>query len=385
MTALDYSGKKILHIIGDSKFGGDAVYMVELGCMLKEKGAKVYVLTTTSETQDLCSEHGLEVIDSVKIQRDISLFKDISALIKTTSLINKYKFDMVHTHTSKGGAIGRIAARLADCKAIIHTVHGFSFHQYSSKLELFVYKNIERLASRFCDKIISVNSEDRDYAISNNIASPIKITTIYNGVSPSRSRSQDRVTLPLLANISPECIVVGTLSRFSYQKDPLSFLASAINVLKQGYNVKFIYAGDGPMLEECKDFVRDSEFRDHILFPGFVSQSHSILSRLDVFVTTSLYEGLPIALLEAMQAGKAIVATNVKGNRECVNSKNSILVEAGNVPEISEAIITLIEDKFLRDSFGAAAREVFNEQFTIDTMKSNTLKLYDSLVIENAD
>lgn len=385
MTALNYSGKKILHIIGDSKFGGDAVYMVELGNMLKERGAKVYVLTTTSETKNLCHEYSLDVIDSVKIQRDISLFKDIGALIKTISLINRHKFDMVHTHTSKGGVIGRIAARLSGCKAIIHTVHGFAFHQYSSKIEIFIYKNIERLASFFCDKIISVNNEDRDYAIRNSIASPSKITTIYNGVSPRRSCSQDRLILPLLADIEPHCIVVGTLSRFSYQKDPITFLASAIKVLEQGYNVKFIYAGDGPMLEECKDFVRDSEFRDHILFPGFVSQSHSILSRLDVFVTTSLYEGLPIALLEAMQAGKAIVATNVKGNRECVNSKTSILAEAGNVPEISEAIIALIEDKFLRESLGASAKEVFNEKFTVNTMKNNTLKLYDSLVIKDAD
>lgn len=371
-----FDGKKVLHVIGDSKFGGDAVYMIELSEMVRELGAKVYICTTTDETIELAESCGFDIIKHPKILRKISLVKDLFSLFYMRKLCKLYQFDLVHTHTSKGGAIGRIGARLGGVKSVIHTIHGFAFHQNSSFIEKLIYKNVERFAARFGDMAISVNNEDRVLAIDEKIVREDKVTTVYNGVSKNRIDSNEIQNIRQLYNIDKTTIIVGTLSRFSYQKDPQTFLKAAFRALETNSDLVFIYAGDGPMLGECKEILANSRFSKKIIFTGFVTNAADYLKSFDIFITTALYEGLPIALLEAMYAGKAIIATDAKGNRECVNSSNALINEISDYDGLANNILDFANSPSLREKLGVQAKQDFCQKFTVEQMRANTLNVY---------
>ena len=375
-VATSFNGKKVLHVIGDSKFGGDAIYMIELSQMVRELGAKVYICTTTDETIELAESYGFDVLKHPKILREISPVKDLFALFQMRKVCKEHQFDLVHTHTSKGGVIGRIGAKLGGIKSVIHTIHGFAFHENSSFVEKLIYKNVEKLAARFSNMAISVNNEDRILAIDEKIVQQDKVTTIYNGVSKERIDSDEVQNIRQLYDIDETTIIVGTLSRFSYQKDPQTFLKSAFRALEINPDLVFIYAGDGPMLDECKDILASSAFSEQIIFTGFVTNAADYLKSFDIFITTALYEGLPIALLEAMYAGKAIIATDAKGNRECVNSSNALINEISDYDGLANNILAFADSPSLREKLGVQAKNTFYQNFTVEQMRVNTLNVY---------
>ncbi len=181
--------KTMLHVIGNSKFGGDTVYMFALSDMFQAGGGKVVICTSTKETIEVAKRKNILVFTSPIIRRTISLFSDVLALFKMIKLCRTHNFDIVHTHTSKAGVIGRIGARLGGVDHIIHTVHGFGFHSNTPRIRRMLYENIERVSALFCDTVISVNDEDRRTAIYNRIVPKEKIITIKNGISQKKLES----------------------------------------------------------------------------------------------------------------------------------------------------------------------------------------------------
>lgn len=376
-----FSGKKLLHVIGDSKFGGDTLYMISLADMFRQKGGSVSILSTTPETIALAREHHFAVFTSPKIVREISPISDVIALISMIRLCRQYHFDFVHTHTSKGGVIGRIGARLGNIKHIIHTIHGFAFHANSSLLERFIYENIERIAGYFCDIAISVNEEDRHYAIQKEIIAKSKIVSIKNGIDATKIESPvNRQEFREKLGVKDDQILIGTLSRFAEQKDPYTFFKAAEIVLLRQPNAKFLYAGDGPLMEKLREYAAQTGLISHFILPGFVTNRQDYLKSLDIFITTSLYEGMPIALLEAMCAGIPTIVTNVKGNRECVTPSCSLLVAPGNPDEVATAVLKLITLPSLRTQLVEEARIRFENDFSEHRMLLETSAIYEKFL-----
>lgn len=370
-------GRKILHVIGDSKFGGDTVYMFVLAEMAREEGAIVEVCSTTPETLVVAEKMGFYVRAIPRINREIHLWKDIKALFLMIRLCRQKQYDLVHTHTSKGGVVGRIGARIAGVPIVIHTIHGFSFHVESSWFQRRIYSTIERVAGYFCDLAISVNDEDRICAINDKILPKSKVITIKNGVDQKRfNKSFDRNQYRNTIGVSPNQVLVGTLSRFSEQKDPLTFIHAAEIITRTHSNVKFIFAGEGPMMEEMRKEISIRGLEENVILPGFLASPENCIRSLDIFVTTALYEGLPIALIEAMCVGLPIVATNVKGNRECVDENSALLVNAKDTASVANAIETLIKNKEISASLAKGAKEKFNNEFSQERMVHETKKVY---------
>ena len=156
--------KNIIHIVGDSQFGGGAVLILHLAKKAVLNGCNVSVLSTNCQFQKAIQAEGLNVIDLACIKREINPVLDFLGMIRLFLFLKRNRFDIVHTHTSKAGLIGRISAFLAGVPVVVHTVHGFAFHEQSSKKAVKFYTFIERLAAKFCHKIVTVSYYHRDWA-----------------------------------------------------------------------------------------------------------------------------------------------------------------------------------------------------------------------------
>jgi glycosyltransferase involved in cell wall biosynthesis len=380
-----FQGKRILHLIGDSEFGGDTIYLFALANRMREFGGQVYIGTTTLETIARATRDGFPVLQVPALRRPIHPVRDLLSVLSVFALCRRHRFDLVHTHTSKPGAVGRLAARLAGVPCVVHTIHGFAFHDRSSFLERVLYTNIERAAGLFCDAAISVNREDRATAVRSRILRPNKVVTILNGVDPARFHTPfDRDAFRRSLGVREGEILVGCVARMAPQKDPQRFLEAAKLVAEARPNVRCLFLGGGPLFPAMQEFAAGLGLDGRLLLPGFQRNVEDYLRALDVFVLNSLWEGLPIALLEAMCVGLPIVATDIKGNRECVDPSSAALVPPGSAPALAEAVLRLVDNPDLAAGLARQARLRFQAEFTQERMLEQTFSLYERLLLARA-
>jgi glycosyltransferase involved in cell wall biosynthesis len=291
------------------------------------------------------------------------------------------KFDIVNTHTSKGGVIGRIGARLAGVPLVVHTVHGYAFStDHIPQWQVFIYTMIERLATLFCDLVISVNAEDRQRAIENKVAPPDKIVTVLNGIDTTPfEKAQAPTTLRDELDPTGEAILLGSTGRLSTQKG-FSYLINAMPLVLEAYpDARLVIAGKGPLYEELDALIGELALNEQCKLLGFRDDIPELLTCLDIFVLPSLWEGLSISLLEAMAAGKPIVATDIRGTREVLeDGVDGVVVPPGDPAALKGGIADLIEDRERALVLGECAREKVRTAFSEEAMVRNTLELYRS-------
>ncbi|MDX1959442.1 MAG: glycosyltransferase family 4 protein [Leptospiraceae bacterium] len=311
---------------------------------------------------------GVKIFTILSLGRSIHPIKDLWTLIQMILLFRKEKFHIVHTHSSKPGIIGRIAARLAGVPVIIHHVHGYAFHEFSSILAKFFYKNLERVAGLFCDLVIFVNEEERILS-QNEIVSSKKCITIFNGV----------ITQPKKKQLNKKKIV-GFLGRLWEQKDPITMIETFKILAKS--NIECWILGDGPLLEEVQQRINqlDEKHRNNIKLFGWLEEPDSKIQFFDVLLVTSLWEGLSFSILEAMSRGIPVVATNIKGNREQIESgKNGFLFPPKNSHLAAHLVLKILNDKKLYDSMSQNSTQKLNAYFSLDVMLESTRTIYIEL------
>ena len=184
------TGIRVIHIVGSSKYGGGALVILPLAIRARREGWHVDILTTDPVFQQKIREAdaGVGIVDLDVLWREIRPLRDFAGLVRLTRYLRHHPYTMVHTHTSKAGVIGRVAAKLAGVPVIVHTVHGFAFHEASSRAARFIYSGIERIAAHFCDALICVSRFHRDWALKLHIGTPEKVVAIPNGLAPDRLR-----------------------------------------------------------------------------------------------------------------------------------------------------------------------------------------------------
>ncbi|MGC9337292.1 MAG: glycosyltransferase family 4 protein [Candidatus Cloacimonadia bacterium] len=312
-----------------------------------------------------------------ELHRNIHI-KDAIVLYKLYRLCRWGKFDIVHTHSSKTGFLGRIAAKLAGIRGIIHTVQGFPFHPYQKKVEFIFYRILEKIATYFCDRIISVNRYEYEMAISSNFIQKNKIGFIHNAVEPVPLHFQnhsENLRIRSKLGFSAEDIIVGSVSRFTVPKNNLILVDIALSIVQQNEKIKFIFLGDGKDLQEARVRVIAAKCHDKILLPGFQHNVPNWLKIFDIFILYSSWEGLPLSILEAMSFGKPIIASNIKGNNELVeNGVNGILIEIGDYDGVKKAIFWLATRGDIREKMGKKSSEIVKERFSF----SRFLKKYEA-------
>ncbi|UCC77924.1 MAG: glycosyltransferase family 4 protein [Anaerolineales bacterium] len=362
---------KALYVAGDTKFGGGVQRTVSLVRMVRHLGWQVDALVTDSEVQDAVREAGAGIVDLDVIRRPIRPLWDLRRAYRLYQFLRGSDYELVHTATSKGGFVGRLAARLAGVPVIIHTAAGFAFHGQSTALERHLYALLERLAAHWCDRIITVSETHRNWALRLGIGHPGLVKAIQSGiplarVAPTQPTEQTRAELGL----APSDFVVLSAGRLARQKG-LEYLIQAVPLLLPHLDsgLRILLAGEGPLRAALEEQARHLGVQAQLEFLGFRRDIGDLLAVSEAVVLPSLWEGLSISVLEAMAAEKPIVTTSLESNQELLrHGETGLLVPPKQPHPLAQAILMLADDPKLRSRLGTAAGQVFRTHFTEDRM-----------------
>ncbi|MCJ7577436.1 MAG: glycosyltransferase family 4 protein [candidate division Zixibacteria bacterium] len=378
---------KVLQIITRLIIGGAQEHMIYLCDLLDKKRFSVKILSGAqtareSDYADAVRKKNIKLILLPQLTREINPLRDFLALFRMVTCIKRERFDIVHTNSSKAGILGRLAARLAGVPVIVHTAHGWAHHDYMGNLRRKFYVTSERAAEKFTDKIIAVSEQNVDKALKDKIGKRSKYCIIRSGIDLEKFNRLDidvnKEKRKL--NIDPKDKVVGSVTRLFAQKSPGDFIGMANEILKNNSRVSFLLVGDGPLKQEIETMIAEYKIAEKVILTGFRSDIPELLSIIDVFVLTSLWEGLPRVLPQAMAMGIPIVATCVDGVPEAVkHGQNGFLVPPKDFRALAQRTLQLIENPSLAKIMGEAGKKMVYPEFCVKEMVRKTEKLYEEL------
>lgn len=376
---------KLLHIITNLELGGAQKHALQLiGSLDKEKYQKHFICNPSGLlTQEAEGLPGVHVNFMPALQRTISPWRDLRSLFYIFKYIRRHRIDIVHTHSSKAGIIGRWAAYLAGVRVIIHTVHGWSFHDYLPKPLKQFYLLLERIAAVFTDSFIGVSLNDIQKGLSNNIGKKDQYQLIRYGISPPASSGKDAVNaLKQEFGIGADKLCVGMVACLKPQKNPIDFIRLAEAICKKRSNAVFLSVGDGALRGKMQSLIYKKNLQKQVRLCGWRRDMGDMFSLFDIIVLPSLWEGLPIALLEAMSFAKPVVAYNSDGTGEIIRQgENGYLIEPKDIDAFVEKVEFLLSNKDFRQTMGKKAKEFFaQEMFTPEEMLKQTENLYQRLL-----
>ncbi len=325
-------------------------------------------------------ERGLDLRVLPELKRSLHPLQDWKALRAIRRALEQYSPEIVHTHSSKAGILGRLAAKQI-CIPAVHTIHGASFHFGQNPILHHAYRIAEKLAARWCDHFISVCDAMTDQYVAAGIAPREKFTTIYSGMevdhflTPRRPRAEVRSTL----GFQPEDVVFCKVARLFHLKGHNYLIEAASEVAARVPHAKFLLVGDGILTEHYQNRIRELGLEDRFRFTGLVAPDAvpDYLHASDVVVHTSDWEGLPRVLPQALIAGKPVISFRIDGAPEvCLPEITGLLVEHRDVHGLSTAMIRLGQDAAARERMGAAGRERFSEQFRHEYMTKRIREVY---------
>ncbi|WHY55223.1 glycosyltransferase family 4 protein [Peribacillus simplex] len=374
--------KKLLIVGRGNEIGGGTEYLITLVKMLhKNFNVDLHMTYGKEEVKSNYMKHfDYVTFHHVPMVREINPISDYKSVKNLYKLMKKEKFDVVHTNSSKGGIVGRIASKIAKIPFIFHTVHGFAFHEQSSKLKIIIFALLEKIGSICSDYIITVSDFHKNWAINLKIASKDKVISIPNGLDPTRVKpTVDRKQIREELKISKDEIAVFTIGRLAKQKG-IEYLLDAIALLDQekiNNKYHFYIAGSGELEKELINKSNELNIKDKVTFLGYRDDVNNLLSAADIMVLPSLWEGLSIALLEAMAAKKTIICTDIGSNKTVVeNQKEAIIIKTKDSVGLKEGIKLLIEDENLRNLLAETAYEKFISDFGKDIMVNSYYNFY---------
>lgn len=372
---------KLLHIITHLELGGAQKTTLALMERLDPDKFELHLITSPSGylVKEIKKIKGINVKLIFNLRREINLVEDFITFLKLFRYIRNNRFDIVHTHSPKAGFLGRWSAKLARVPVIIHTVHGFPFYKNQNPLLKKIYIYFEKLTAKITDKIIVVCENDLTKGILAKISSFEKFILIREGIENRKIKQID--TLYNKLNISYSFPLIGMVACLKPQKAPLDFVKVAFLVKKRFPQAKFILVGGGPLYKRVKETIARLNLEDSFYLTGWREDAYEIISLFDIFVLTSIWEGLPLVILEAMSLGKPIVATDVDGIKEVIEEGiNGFLVKPGDCHALAKRIILLSENENLRKKI---ARNNLNKnlpKFNLDMMTEQTENLYLNLM-----
>ena len=384
---------KLAHVITRFVCGGAENVVVSLAAALDRE--KYQIVIVTGELSDsekgleaVLNKNNIELITIRQMVRRVSIARDILATLRLYFLIRNKGIDIIHTHTSKAGALGRMAAFLAKVPAIVHSPHGNIFEPKGNipgvsdnpaARAFFLF--IERLLAKFTDKIIALSDNERRQYIALKIAQPDKFVTIYDGIDYEKF-------LRGTTNLKKEDFgfhgddpVIGCIGRLDPEKGQVYLIQSAEALLKECPRLKFLIVGEGSCRSQLEAYAAELGIRDALRFLGLRKDVSQLLSVMDIFVLPSLYEGLGIAVLEAMARSLPVIASRVGGVPEIIDDGvTGILVAPEDSRAIAEAVRLLLGNREKAHTLGVNACERVNKNFGINLMVEKIEKLYNTLL-----
>jgi glycosyltransferase involved in cell wall biosynthesis len=295
---------------------------------------------------------GVEVVTIPTLGRSIDPIRDVRSLRALRRLFRAFRPDIVHTHSSKAGFLGRLAARRELVPAVVHTVHGWSFHDFMPRRNRAVFVGLERVAAKWTDRIVTVSELDRSKGLAAGIGSLELYSVIHelNDLEPFLGADDAPATSRAGLGLPTDAPVIGTVGRLSDQKDPLTFVRAAAAVVTEIPEARFVMVGHGPLRSQVERLVGDLGLGDRFLLTGVRADVPAILRSFDVFLLTSLWEGMPLVIPQAMACRVPVVVSTADGNRELIrDGDNGLLVPLNSPEQFARGVVRLLLDQDLRD------------------------------------
>ena len=392
---------KILRIINRFNLGGPTYNAAYLSRYMPNEYETLLVGGEKDETEDsseiIVKNLGLNPIIIPEMKREVDLKNDFEAYRKIVAIIKDFKPDIVHTHASKAGTIGRLAASNMNVKSIVHTFHGHVFHSYFGKMKTVMYKNIERNLARKSSTIIAISEKQKaELSLMHRICEPNKIKVIPLGFDLSRfteNMDAKRKAFRMKYLLDEDEIAIGIIGRLVPIKNHDLFLEAAKIVLeKTDFKVRFFIIGDGEdrlkieaKSKELKILYTDAMLEQKkapLTFTSWIKDIDVACAGLDIIVLTSLNEGTPVSLIEAQAANKPIVSTNVGGIENVViEGVTSLLCHSKtDFVQFAGLILQLTENEIKRKDLGKVGWEHVKNKFHYTRLIRDMTDLYDNLM-----
>lgn len=319
------------------------------------------------------------------LHRSIHPWRDWRSYRQLMAVLREFQPDVVHTHSAKGGILGRLAASKLRVPAIVHTIHGAPFHPFQSKWARRFGRSAERFAARRCHRLVSVADAMTDQMVAAGIAPREQFTTIYSGMdtSPYMNADQYRQTARRELGFNAEHVIVGKIARLFHLKGHTYVIEAASRVVERHPNVRFLVVGDGILRGDLEMRIRKAGLADYFHLAGLVPPSRipELIAAMDILVHASLREGLARALPQALIAGKPVVSFDVDGAREVVvDDETGYLVSPRDSLGLADAVDRLASDAALRSRLGTTGRLRCEEPFRAETMVRRLHKVYRELL-----
>jgi glycosyltransferase involved in cell wall biosynthesis len=324
-----------------------------------------------------------------ELRREIHPWRDWNSYRRIVQLLRQIKPQIVHTHSSKAGILGRAAAHKLKIPAV-HTIHGSPFHAFQSRPAYAIYRRAETWAAKRCERLISVCDAMTGQYVAAGVAPRGKFVTVYSGMevepflNPPRSRDAVRAEL----GFAPADVVVGKVARLFELKGHEYVIAAARTVVSQNASVRFLFVGDGVLREALSDEIARAGLAGHFVFTGLVSPERvpELIGAVDIVVHASLREGLARVLPQALIAGKPVISYDIDGAREVVlPGETGYLLPPRSVAEMADAILLLAGNPQMRDCFGQTGRAKFTEQFRHETMTRRLREIYEQVLEDRTE
>ncbi|MEM8875238.1 MAG: glycosyltransferase family 4 protein [Planctomycetota bacterium] len=328
---------------------------------------------------------GYEVVVEPTLVRALRPVTDWRAVGRLRSLIRERKPDVVHTHSSKAGILGRYAAHKENVPAIVHTIHGLAFTASTSKFVNTGYVHAERRAARWCHKIVCVADAMAKQSLARNIGQPDQYVTVHSGmdVEPFLDPPVPRADVRQQLGLADDHVAVGTIARLFDLKGHEDLIAHAPRLCEQFPNLRFVWIGDGSLRGSFERQIAGAELTDRFIFTGLVPPSEipQLVNALDIVAHPSRREGLARALPQGALAGCPVVTYDIDGNAEAlIEGETGWAVAPFDTSVFADRIVELAGDAPLRRRMGEAGRAFCRETFSTQAMVDGLEDVYRSLV-----
>ncbi|MCQ9207387.1 MAG: glycosyltransferase family 4 protein [Omnitrophica bacterium] len=386
---------KVLRIITRLNIGGPARHVTILSGGLESERYDSLLAYGSLEAGEGDMSHLAKGYDGIKsifvpeLVRKIDPLMDIKAFIKLFSLIKKEKPHIVHTHTAKAGALGRLAAILAGVPIRVHTFHGHVFYGYFGRVKGWIFLWIERFLAFFTDRIIAISEKQKEeISTAYGIGDKARYTVIRLGFELEQflHAEEKKGKFRAECKFKEDNILIGIVGRLVAVKNHKMLLRVADRLRKdlssELFNrIRFITVGDGPEKNPLIDYARSLGIESSVVFNGWAKNMDEVYADLDIVALTSLNEGTPLSLIEAAASSKPVITTNVGGVSDAV-SGTDFLVEKDDDAAFALKLSELVKSRSKREEVGARGREYVTGKFSKENLIRETEKLYEKLLHE---
>jgi len=334
--------KKILFVITYLELGGAQKQLLSIIKNLDSNKYSLYLFTGDRGylRGEFLKLSFLNIKSAKELVRNVNPLYDFIAFFKLYFYIKRNKFDIVHTHSPKASILGRWAAYLAGTRNIVYTVHGWPFHRFMNPLIYYFYLFLERITAKITKKIIVVSKADLETGMRKVVASRSKFILIHYGVDVKKFDEAFRER----EKLKPANLIV-TIACLKPQKGLCYFLKMAEAFLKERPDLNFLIIGDGPLRKKITRRIKLTGLKGRVILQGWVDDAAVLIKKSLLFISTSLWEGLPLAVIEAVISGVPVVIANTGGVLDIAeNNKQGKIVEPANTFEIKNACRDILEN-----------------------------------------